>query len=63
MPTVVTLLGIVMLVSEPHCLNASFPTLSTLLGIVMLVSADDLKAFEPIEVTLFGISIDASDVH
>lgn len=61
---VVTLLGIMMLTSDPHPPKAPFSIQVTLFGILMLVRQEQsLKVLSPIFVTLFGILILVSDSH
>ena len=63
-PMLVTLLGIVMLVSLSQSLNALSPMLVTLLGIVMFVSFSQPKnASFPMLVTLLGIVMLVRDLH
>ena len=61
---VVTLLGIMMLTSDPHPQKAPFSIQVTLFGILMLVRQEQLsKAPSPIVVTLLGIFILVRELH
>lgn len=61
---VVTLLGIMMLTSDPHPQKAPFSIQVTLFGILMLVRQEQWqKASFPIYVTLSGILMLVSDLH
>jgi len=63
-PIIVTLLGIVIVVSEVHDSNALAPIIVTLLGIVIVVSeVHDSNALAPMLVTLFGIVTVVSLLH